>query len=432
MTSQNHDMGLKKFISPIALFWIFYTIAAAIVCFKNYQTIVELFSSGELLPTIKQEDITVIDYVCYYVGGILGQAGLQHTVHIYSPEVQLDIITSLTKPWIPSNSFYCPYPPYFFLLMAPFVKLGLTNSYALFCWLGVVANLASIYMIFRRLGWVQMLIGGIFIMCSSPMCQSFLLGNTSIFMLPAVTLYSLVWESKRPVAMGLSMIPYWFKYQYAPIQMLPALQQSPVKFGVTAAASLAVMVVCSGAALGFHNLKEFFPLAMPQAYLLKVTEFENIRGQLSFLPNADMWTAAPMSTLRFAIGFLLSAWFFFFEAPKLMKKHPGLELARPCFSLSIFVSALASPYTYAHDYTMVLLPCLWVWLWAQKYKQRLGKLLFSLLAFLTVGFPILSWAFMAFEPVLLLLHIKAYAIWCEVLTTILVLAIYRLSLSDNG
>jgi hypothetical protein len=427
LTSANQDTRLKKYVSPTALFWIFYTIAAAIVCAKNYSTIVEDFMAGALLPTSMKVGVpvTVIDFVANYVGAILGRMGLDHPMHIYDPAVQLGIMRDLTKPYIPSNTLYCPYPPYFFLLLAPLTFIGLMNSYVFFCWLGVIANLAAIYAVFRKLGWTYIIVGAVMVMCCSPMCQSFLLGSTSMFVFPALTLYAMTWETKRPITTALAMFPYWFKFQYAPIQALPALQRNPFKFGATAAISIAILVVISGAALGFYNYKEWGPWATEQTYLPLATEFENIRGQLAFLPNAAALTAPPASTARFAVAFLLSAVFFFFEVPRLSRKQPNIEIAKAAFSVGVLFSAVASPYTYGHDFTMAILPCIWIWFWARQYKDQLGKPIYSIIEYMTVGFPLLSWAFMALDPILMLIHIKAYAVWCELLIVVTLTAVYK-------
>jgi hypothetical protein len=432
VTSGTPAVGWKKYLSPTALFWIFYAVACAIVSFKNYGLIIDLFVKGSLLPTVKVDDsanaaVTAIDHVPIYVGAILAHTGLQHPVHLYDPNVQREVVRSLTQPFVPTNALYNPYPPYFWLLLAPLTCLSLENSYVLICGVALVANLASIYAIFRKSGWAHTAVGGMFVMSCAPMFHSFLLGNFSMFLFPSLTLYGLILESKRPIAAGLAMIPYWFKFQYAPIQAMLALQKYPVKFGATVAITLGVMVLVSGLALGFFNYQEWLPYSMPVMYARVATGFENIRGQLAYLPNAEMWTGQPMSSARYILVVALSAWFFFLEIPRLTKRHPHLEFARVAFSLAVLFSALASPYTYDHDYEMVILPCIWIWFWAQKYKQQLGKTVYSGLAFLTVGFPLLSWAFMAFEPIFKwVLDVKMYAIWGEVLVALTLTALYKL------
>lgn len=387
-----------------------------------YVAVIQMFLQGKLLPSGVLRETPIVDYICYYVAGVLAKQSLTQPVHVYDAAAQLVIYNDLIKPCAAAKTLYCPYPPYFFLLMVPFVALSLNDSFMLFCLLGLAANLLAIYGLFKEFGWKYIFIGGIFVIGNFPTWQGFLLGNTSIFMFPALWLYTSLWRRNLPFASGFSMIPYLFKFQYMPLQTIPAIKRFGWKFIVAAALSLVGLVAVSVATLGWQNVIEF-PRAMNQTYTFKTTDFENLRGQLAFIPHTEFLLTQTMSNVRIAFSILIGLWFFYFELPKFSKA--GVEVDLPVLSLTVLASVVVSPYTYVHDFAMVLLPCVWIWLWVKQYADVVGPLLSQSLLVLTVGFPAISWCFVFGQGVFCKIQQKPFAVWSEVLIILILVAMYK-------
>ena len=397
-----------------------------------YSATLKMFFDGLLLPCGKSQPLQVADFVCYYLAGVLAQHYLVHPIHIYDPAAQLVVYNDLIKPNAATHPLYCPYPPYFFLLMGVLVMLNLHDSFVLFCILGLVANLVSVYALFREHGWMHVVVGALLVVGCFPTWQGFLLGNTSIFLFPALCLYALNWKRRDSLGSCLSLIPYLFKFQYMPLQLLPALASSKWKLILTLGLSLGVMILASVGLLGLQNVLEF-PNAMNQTYTFKPSDFQNIRGQLSYLPYSDLFLTQSMSNLRLGLAFIIGAWFWFKKETMLVKVDVDFEL--PCFSLLVLASTIFSPYTYVHDYSMNLLPCAWIWIWSQHHKLQLGQKLSFSLTLLTIGFPALSWLLgfnlLQFSAV----HVQPFTLWAEalmILTSIGIYRIYKLKLKDPG
>jgi hypothetical protein len=408
--------------TPQGFLWLTVLTVTILVGGIAYMTVFKLFSEGMLLPCGIARPTPVADFVCYYLAGILAQQNFVHPVHIYDTAAQLVVYNDIIKPNAALHPLYCPYPPYFFLLMTLLVTLSLHDSFVLFNFLGLVANLVASYFLFKPYGWKHIVIGASLTIFCFPTWQGFLIGNTSIFLFPAACLYAINWKNRNATASCLSLIPYLFKFQYMPLQLLPAIASSRWRLVTILGASFGALMLLSMATLGLQNVLEF-PKAMNQTYTFKPEDFQNLRGQLVYLPFHDFFLTQSMSNLRLGLAFIIGAWFWFKEEAKLAKVDPNFEF--PCFSLLIIASAIVSPYTFVHDYSMLLLPCAWIWSWSEQHKLQLGKgLSFSLIA-LTMGFPALSWvmglALKSFGAV----HVQPFTLWAELLIILTLVGIYR-------
>ena len=370
----------------------------------------------------------VADYVCYYLAGVLAQQNFSHPVHIYDTAAQLVVYNDIIKPNEALQPLYCPYPPYFFLLMAVVVTLSLRDSFVLFNMLGLVANLVAVYCLFKDQGWKYIIIGAIFAIGCFPTWQGFLLGNTSIFLFPAACLYALNWRRRDGNATCLSLIPYLFKFQYMPLQLLPVFATNKWRLMIIVGLFLGAMMGLSVATLGLQNVLEF-PKAMNQTYTFKPEDFQNIRGQLAYLPFKDALLTQTMSNIRVLIALIIGAWFWFKEEAKLARINKDFEL--PSFSLLILGSAIISPYTYVHDYSMVLMPCAWIWMWTQEHRQDMTRWLHFTLVFLTMGFPGLSWVMGLATPNFHAVGMQPFALWAELLMILTLFAMYKVAGEPN-
>jgi len=413
---------LELLRKPEGFLWLTVIAVTAMVGAIAYIATFKMFFDGLLLPCGIARDTPVADFVCYYLAGVLAQQNFVHPVHIYDPAAQLIVYNDLIKPNAALHPLYCPYPPYFFLLMGVLVLLNLHDSFVLFCILGLVANLVAVYFLFKSQGWKHIVIGAILAIGCFPTWQGFLLGNTSIFLFPAACLYALNWKSRNAMASCFSLIPYLFKFQYMPLQLLPALARSRWKLVATLGLSLGAMMLLSVAMLGLQNVLEF-PRAMNQTYTFKPEDFQNIRGQLAYLPFHDFFLTQNMSNLRLGLAFIIGAWFWFKEEAKLAKVDVDFEF--PCFSLLVLASTIVSPYTYVHDYSMVLMPCAWIWIWSEHHKLELGKVLSFSLILLTMGFPALSWVLGLALTNFTAIHVQPFTLWAELLMILTLVGMYR-------
>jgi hypothetical protein len=415
---------LELLRKPEGFLWLTVITVTALVGAIAYIAVFKMFFDGVLLPCGIARPTPVADFVCYYLAGVLAQQNFAHPVHIYDPAAQLVVYNDLIKPNAALHPLYCPYPPYFFLLMGLLVMLSLRDSFVLFCALGLVANLVAVYFLFKVQGWKHIVIGAVLAIGCFPTWQGFLLGNTSIFLFPVACLYALNWKSRKAMASCFSLIPYLFKFQYMPLQLLPALASNRWKLMLTLGLSFGAMMLLSVATLGLQNVLEF-PRAMNQTYTFKPEDFQNIRGQLAYLPYRDFFLTQNMSNLRLGLAFIIGAWFWFKEEAKLAKVDLDFEF--PCFSLLILASAIVSPYTFVHDYSMVLLPCAWIWLWSEHHKLELGKVLSFSLLLLTMGFPALSWFMGLTLPSFSAVGVQPFTLWAELLMILTVIGMYRVA-----
>lgn len=366
---------------------------------------------GTLFARILNGRPYVSDFANHYNAGVLARRSLYERIAVYDIRVQNESLKSLINPVIPEQPFFLQYPPYFFVLALPLAFLPMQiawiawNILAVFLCVLSLLKLASLKDCDSAKGQSPskglreaVFIGIVF--SSYPAWLSVELGQTSIFLLPALAFMIYFLKANKPLLAGLSSGFLLIKLQYAPLFLLIGLIFGRLRFLAGLSITVLLFFVFSLFVLGVDNLKVY-----PEALLHGETSdaisgvssfmMQNLRGELVLLFKEDGGLTKTIVLVFYALSVLFTA--------LLCWKRERFEY---CAAITICIALIASPHTHTQDYLILFCLPLLLSSSLSSFKAGSGVLYYSLLFFSP-----LSWLFFYLQPFFMALSIQAFFIY---------------------
>jgi hypothetical protein len=384
--------------------WVGYLAALIFWSIGAYGLILQFVQSNELLALRIAGRPYISDFVNVYNAGVLGRMG--RSVNIYDAKVQAAMTEKVVAPVVPEATFYLQAPPNVFVAFIPLSFFSPVGAWFVYCSLTLAANLLAI-------GWLAwkyfdqpfartFCLAAAF--ASFPMWSGIRQGNSSLLLIPPLVLFWWLLQNRKFFAAGLATGLLLVKVQYLPFIGLIGLAIGGVRYLGGAVLSGLVVLGVSIAVLGLDNVLEW-PRVLLHAetatsYVgVAAEKMQNIRGMIAALTgHVDTHAGKLISAIGCVVaGFGLGAvWW------RKWSKRP--ELFEVYAALSTMIMLIFSIHTHSHDYVLMLLACLWLYVAAKsgRFPERAARHISRL----AVSFPGISWPlfllsrvpFLPFQP----------------------------------
>ncbi len=370
----------------------------------------------------------ISDFVNVYNAAILTRQCLTSPVNIYDRQVQSQSVEKLVAPIKPELPFYLQYPPYFFVIVSPLSLFPLPEA-----WLAwSAAGLALIVSSLPFLG-TSTLTGGfsrffffVSLFAAFPTWLTFELGQTTFLILPALAAFFHLAAGGRYFAAGLATAIILIKLQYAPVVVAVGLILGRFKYLGGCLAGGAALLALSVAMLGPANVLNY-----PHALLsgetsqavsgVSAPEMQNLRGFLCLVTGSDGSIVRYVSFAAMLICAIFTAWLWSAHLAHL--KGGNGSVFKVLSSVSVLLMLAFSAHTHVQDYLLAMIPCLWLWQWAQEASGVSARARW--IKGLIITLPGLSWIYFMLRPLFAMLFIEPYFLFALALSTLSIVELFH-------
>ncbi len=289
----------------------------------------------------------LIDFFQYYQASQLSLS-FPDCHNVYNPETQRLWADHLVAPLSTNEVFYNQQPPIFFPLLLPLSFLPLNISYIAWCLLQTVFGLSFLFVLsgLGKLKQSDRLLLCLGVLSTFPAYICLWHGNTTFWLLGALSAYIYFCQKNRPVLSGLFLALSTFKPQYFFLMAMPLLPKKQWKVIVSFVCVELLLLALSTALIGIENVVNYPAIvkkAESYAGFIGVNPqvMISLRGFLSqFLSIHDslVYTAIVMFTSIVPMFFL---W----------KKFPQYE--SELWACTICLAVLLSPHAHVFDFLLV-------------------------------------------------------------------------------
>lgn len=368
----------------------------------------------------------ISDFVSFYGSGVLARQCLSKPTKIYDGATQIELETKLTAPVVPEAPFSNPNTPVTFVALLPLSFFNLDGAWIAWGLLTLSASIGVLLATFVKPlpHWFAKLTAVTAFAASYATWFSIRLGSTSCLLFPMVlSFFHFLKEGNLIVAAAMACVGT-MKLQYAPYLISVGTARFGWKFPAVFAGFCAILLCICTAVLGWDNI-----MAFPQAFLtneassqivgVQPEKMQNLRGMLVLITGSD---SKPVHYLSAGVC-LAVAGAMFFVWKKLDWKDPvRFNLLTSATTLLMLVS---SPHTHTQDYILAFIPCLLLFMAADRSDTNIGAKDRLILKAASVSFVYLSWILFFLDFLFRLSKIQPFALWA------LVVAIYTLRLYFN-
>lgn len=289
------------------------------------------------------------DFVGYYEAAKLGFAGGD----LYGLTSQLAVLNQIVAPAHTDIAFSVPYPPTFYLLIAPLSLLSLSNAYSVWIFSSMILGLlgsAALVWAQKRFSKIDRLAVMVALIANTPALMAFRSGQYSFFGLSLVSLYCWSFFEKRHLLTGVLLgLTGVTKPHYALFLVIPILVLRQWKVFATAIPIASALFAWSLIRYGMHSVPDYVHY-VSQVYLsphftgISPEEQVNIRALLMYdilhLPTTEL--VLTFGTVSMIVGLILSVWLWVKSA-----KMP--ELHNWVMAVTIAIALFLGPHLHIHD-----------------------------------------------------------------------------------
>lgn len=369
----------------------------------------------------------VSDFIGFYGSGVLARQCLAQPTKIYDSDTQIELERQLISPVILDAPFSNPNTPVTFVTFLPFSYFNLDGAWIAWGALTSAISVAVLFGIFNRQlkHWFARTAVIVGFLASYATWFSVRLGSTACLLFPMVlSFWHFLWQG-RCVATAAVACVVTIKLQYLPFLFAVGLARLGWKFaGTFACMCTALLAICT-LVLGWGNIEQF-----PQAFFANETtqqivgvhpeKMQNLRGILVLLMGND----SMFIHIVCAAVWLMTAGLVFLLWRRLPNKdYVRFNLLASATTLLMLVS---SPHTHIQDYIIAYIPCLMLYLVANRSDTNLDERNKLILKIAAVSFPYISWAMYVLLVELNSCKIQPFAFWA------IALAAYTLALFFKG
>jgi arabinofuranan 3-O-arabinosyltransferase len=285
------------------------------------------------------------DFTCAWVAALQALHG--EIASLYDPAAFLKIQAALA---VSNTSFYLtwPYPPTFFLILAPFAMLPYVASFMSWDILTLLGCIAAVYFIVRRLPAIAVVL-------ASPFTAWNFFGGQNGFLTASLLGAALLFLERRPVLAGVFIGCLTYKPHFGILLPVALAASRQWRAFVSAAATAGVLSGASIAAFGIA-VWDAFPqelIAHTNGILFSDPHtgardywghIQTVYGLIRYLDGggALAWLAQGVTTLALAV----IVWLVWRSPVRYALKAATLSAA----------ALIATPYAYAYDMAAIAIP----------------------------------------------------------------------------
>ncbi|HEY9869820.1 MAG TPA: glycosyltransferase family 87 protein [Candidatus Obscuribacterales bacterium] len=315
------------------------------------------------------------------------------------------------------------YPPIVLPLLRPLAELSLSDAYAAWVSLGILSLGAALCAICRSYGPGTfsrsfLVIGTL---ASFPVWLAARCGQSTLFLTAAAVYAWLRLRQGRHFLSGAVAAVTLIKIQFAPTLIVAGLALGGLRFLSGLACALIPLVAAALVTAGPDCFASFVHTVAAtetstHAYTHLVPErMQNLRGQLFVITGADTQANRTATSLAFILAVLATVMLWLRIYPRQQQLPPGIPLFELAAAISCLVLLVFSPHAYIYDYCILVIVCPFLWVWATASQKNFGhRLSTSLLRWLLIGFPALSWPFGLYSPLLERAGVESFFVWAVV------------------
>lgn len=357
------------------------------------------YAGKETVYTHENGVFQSVDFISYYAIGNILKSKKSH--ELYDPAVQMEFFNDAIKPLKLEVSVYNQYPPFYYLLFVPFTVLPIRTAF--FSWLALTSltgGLALILLSTRGSGLSKM--GAAFValstLASFPGFNVFTFGLASWLFLAFFCLFYWSLISNNQLRSGINLGLLAMKPHYMVSALVPALFVKSKTIFLSLLATVILLCLSAGIVAGFENVLGYSKaIVIADSSNLTSNLYPErmicLRQILTFFLARDQ--ALLLSLVVFFLSLIASGWLF--HQSIVEKKFP-LPWA---ISLSILLLLLFSPHQHVNDCILIAI-CTVLTVPSIRPSILFGIKPWSLRIWcgLLLIYPVLSWLFMVFAPML--------------------------------
>jgi len=397
--------------------WFAYLAALLVWSVQAYGFMGKEERAGKLFAYVQDAHPYISDFVNVYNAAVLAKMCSPVRVAIYDPAVQAASANKLTAPVQAEQPFYLQTPPYFFSIAEPLANLTMLQAWLVWCGFSLIVFAAALWFFarqifpdnFSRLFVIIATIG------SFPEWEGVRSGNSSLWLAPGVVAMWLLIR-RHPALAACCASVCLIKIQYLPLVGMTGLFLGGLPFVGTLLAITLALLAWAFATVGAENILAF-PRALAGAEAsaqvsgVAANEMQNFRGQLCLLIGNDgsLVHLLSLAILVVAVICLSIMWWRFIRLTASQKvkatiSGPDLERKFKIYaSITTLLLLICSPHTHKHDYTLVVVPAVWLWQTVVCQSDE-GKNK-------SLRFPAMSWVFFMLEFLFHLVKIQPMFLW---------------------
>lgn len=286
------------------------------------------------------------DFTAFWIAGT--QAAHGETGSLYDPAEFAKIQMAVVGPDYPRDAFYpnWPYPPIFFLILAPLAMLPYPAAFLTFEFVTLAGYTAIVYLIVRRPPAIALALASPFTF------WNFFIGHTG-FLRAALLGASLLFLERQPVLAGLFIGSLVFKPQFGILLPVALVAAKQWRAFASAATTIALLTGASVAAFGTGPWEAFPRELVVQTgdYLVGETKlsfgwtfYQTVYGLIHALHGgaALAWIGQGVAT----IGVAIIVWLVWRSPVRYSLKAAALSAA----------VLIATPYAWAYDMAAIAIP----------------------------------------------------------------------------
>jgi len=375
----------------------------------------------------------ISDFVSFYGSGVLARQCLSQPTKIYDGPTQIELETKLTAPVVPEAPFSNPNTPVTFVALLPLSFFSLDAAWAVW---GLVTLSASIGVLLATFvkplqHWFAKLTAVTAFAASYATWFSIRLGSTSCLLFPMVLSYFHFLKEGNLIAAAAMACVGTMKLQYAPYLLSIGTARFGWKFpAIFAGFGVLLLGICT-AVLGWDNI-----MAFPQAFLtneassqivgVQPEKMQNLRGMLVLITGSD---SKPVHYLSAGVCLAVAGSLFFLWKKLDWKDSLQFNLLA---SATVLLMLVSSPHTHTQDYILAFIPCLLLFLAADRSDTNFDTRDKLILKIASVSFVYLSWILFFLDFLFHLCRIQPFALWAAVLAVYVLRLYFKTSQSPQA
>ena len=408
-------------------FWFMYVLFAFLSVFQLYSLLGRWMLEKQLHAIQIEGRPYISDFVSFYGSGVLARQCLTQPTNIYDSKTQIELESKLTAPIMAEAPFSNPNTPVTFVTFLPLTFFNLDGAWIFWTFITTSASvavlLATLAAPFKY--WFAKLTAVVGFLVNYATWFSIRIGSTSLLLFPMMLSYwHFLWQGRCAATAAIACVAT-MKLQYAPFLLSVAIARLGWKFAAIWAAICSALLALCTAVLGWNNVSQF-----PSAILANETthqivgvhpeKMQNLRGILVLLTGSD---SQPIQIISGAVCLITASVLFFLWKRIEAKDYVRFNLLA---SATTLLMLLSSPHTHTQDYIIAFIPCLMLYLVADRNDTNINVRHKFILKFAAISFPYASWAMYVYMVELNSCKIQPFAVWALALTA------YTLTLFFKG
>jgi hypothetical protein len=383
-------------------FLVFWLLSAAF-------EIVQLYQKQELLVIVGEGRQLLADFNAFYNAGLLCRDHFQHGTPIYDVATQLSSLATVIAPKKSDVVMLSVNPPHFFLFCEPLTYFSVYHAWVLWSAMSIACLAGSIYLLDlkRVASKYEQICCALACVGTSTTFSTIRHGQNSFILLLTTLLFWRLLEARKFFLAGLSLALCLFKPQYLPALCTVGLLVGRLRFALGLIIAVSIIGVISVTAFGGNIFKSWIDfIQINGSHVDFAYMMQNIRGELTICMNGkDTDVGSLLSAIILGLGLIFMGWLWW----RFRHLWSDPFYFRMLVALTISVMLFSSPHTQSSDYVLFYVTGLWGWTFIRHASVK--SLPNSILRFLLIIYPYVSWIFYLVLGLFLIARIQPFLAW---------------------